>query len=107
MSDQFTDDPTAERRAILVRTLGEPYGAEKPLAVTISSWLSTGELATLVGWFVRACDARTTRVGDLLVRVGAALSGASRDEHGNYVLTIGATLTRHLLDEIGPEGNER
>ena len=105
MSD-LTHDPTAERRAVLIRTLGEPHGAEKPVAVAISSWLSTGELATLVGWFTRACDQRTGRLRDLIVRTVATLAGADRDEHGNRIATIGPTLARHLLDAVEPPATE-
>jgi hypothetical protein len=108
MTNPTDQDPSVERRAILVRTLGEPFGSEKPVADALSNWLSTGELSTLTHWITRACNGRTNRRRDLLARVVAALPGAGRDGNGNYLLTIGPTLARHLLDEIGPdEGNER
>jgi hypothetical protein len=106
MTNPTDQDPTIARRAILVQALGEPYGAEKPVADTLSNWLSTGELSTLVRWATRACDERTTRVRDLLARVVTALSDATRDEHGNYLVTIGPSLARHLLDQIRTDDTE-
>jgi hypothetical protein len=57
-------------------------------------------------WATRACDERTTRLRDLLTRVVVALSDAGRDEHGHYLVTLGPTLSRHLLDAVEPPATE-
>jgi hypothetical protein len=57
-------------------------------------------------WATRACDERTnpaTRPADPVV---AALSDAGRDEHGHYLVTLGPTLSRHLLDAVEPPATE-
>ena len=107
MADPTDQDPSIARRAILVQTLGEPYGSEKPVADTLSNWLSTGELATLTRWATRACNERTTRLRDLIARVVAALSDTQRDPENRYHVVLGQSLVRALLDEISPdtEGN--
>lgn len=97
-------DAEHRRHAQLVGALVEPQRGEIHIAELLSRWLSDREVDHLVVWITRACNERVTRYLDLLARVVAALADTPRDEHGNYVLTVGPTLARHLLDAIQPEG---
>jgi len=53
MSD-LNDDPSIGRRARLVAILGSPFGAERSLAATLSSWLSDAEMRALTNWITRS-----------------------------------------------------
>lgn len=105
----LSDDLDAARLALLEAALGAPAGDdERALAATVTGWLTTTELRVLAGWTRRACNLRTAGLLDVLARVAAALGDAERDAEGRYVVLVGPTLARHLLDQIRPnEGNTR
>ena len=53
MSD-LNEDPSIGRRARLVAILGDPFGAERPLAATLANWLSDAEIRALTNWITRS-----------------------------------------------------
>jgi len=97
-------DAEHRRHDRLVAALTEPHGAQVHIAQLLSRWLSDREAGYLISWVNRACDERTTRLGDLLARVAAAIGDATRDDQNRYHVVLGPTLVRHLLDQIPPEG---
>jgi hypothetical protein len=104
MSDAI--DAEHARHAQLVSALIEPHGAEVHIAQLLTRWMSDREVGHLIAWITRAREERTARHRDLITRVVATLSDAPRDEHGNYVLMMGPTLARHLLDAVEPPATE-
>lgn len=105
MSD-LNDDPSIGRRARLVAILGNPFGAERPLAATLSNWLSDAEMRALTNWITRSRPAEPVAVTaptkhDYRARlVSAALVDAlQRAEHGLAVL-LADLLTETELERL-------
>lgn len=90
------------RHEQLVGALVEPQRGEAYIAELLSRWLTDREMDSLVGWIGRAFTGRHAGLLDVLARVVAALGEASRDPEGRYVVVVGPTLARHLLDTVQP-----
>jgi hypothetical protein len=94
------------RHAKLVAALIAPHGGEVHIAELLSRWMSDREIGYLTEWITRARNEHTARYRDLLARVVAALSDATRDEQDRYHVVLGSTLVRHLLDTVQPPAAE-